>query len=128
MHNLTKPQFEKAANLARKLRALIALRTELLAQGKLDPAIILPSVMWKQAVDLTYYCYDPCFEVVDTWRLHTFAFTGRHLSHAIDNGHNPPPPDLVQEYADLTQGLRILRHNAARSAGKLTGASSMETW
>jgi len=105
MHSLTETQFEKAKNLARKLRELISLRTALIAQGKLDPAVILPSIMWKQALDLTYYCFDPPYEIVDTWRLHTFAFTGRHLAHAIDNGHNPPPPDLIEEYSELTKGL-----------------------
>lgn len=98
-------QFELARKTAAEARQLLNARDKLLFGGTGGASDSLPSVMWQQPVSLYRYVLDPTFEIVNTWRLHTFPFTGRYLGYAIDNGHNPLPLALRERYIELTTGL-----------------------
>ncbi len=101
---LTIEQFELARKTTAEVRRLIETRDKLLALGKLDVSFALPSVMWEH-ISLFRYVQYPSFDIVNTWRLHTYPFTGRYLGYSIDNGHNPLPPASRRRYMELTAGL-----------------------
>jgi len=94
---ITEKQFQKAAEISAEVRHLIGLRDNLIDKGEIDADLVLPSVMWK-AITLFRYTLEPTYEIVRTWRLHTYPFTGSYLGYAIDNGHNPPPTILIRRY------------------------------
>jgi len=102
---LNERQFQKAKNLARQIRDLDKLRDEQLKQGRVDPSFVLPSELWKAALELFSYCFDPSFEIVNTWRLHTYPFKGSYPMYVHSNEHNPVPAKLVARYLHHTNGL-----------------------
>ncbi len=102
---LSEAQFQKARKALEEIRKLIALRERLIDAGKLDPELVLPSVMWKP-ITLFRYTLDPSYDIVNTCRLHTYPFTGNYLGYAIDNGYNKKPPTRIAwRHRQLTDGL-----------------------
>jgi hypothetical protein len=108
MLNMFKPisqdQFKVAQDTLEKIRRLLAIRDHLIEQGRLQAELVLPGIMWKP-ITLFSYALNPTYEIVNTWRLHTYPFTGHYLGYAIDNGHNPMPASLMKKYHKLTDGL-----------------------
>ena len=104
-HALSEQQFQKARNLAKQIRDIVAIRGELLKRGRLDPGFVLPSELWDATLGLFSYCFDPSFEIVNTWRLHTFPFKGSYPMYVHSNEHNPVPANLIARYLHHTNGL-----------------------
>ena len=102
---LSQQEFEKAKVLAGQIRELVLLRDEFVKQGKLDPEFVLPSDLWDATLKLFSYCFDPSFEIVNTWRLHTYPFKGSYPMYVHSNEHNPPPANLLARYLHHTNGL-----------------------
>lgn len=101
---ISQTQFRVALNTLEKIRSLLDVRNNLIEQGDLQAELVLPSIMWKP-ITLFRYVLNPNYDIVNTWRLHTYPFTGHYLGYAIDNGHNPVPASLIKKYHKLTDEL-----------------------
>lgn len=103
---VTQEEYKKAKEMARRIQLLKELRSELLAEKKIDPAFIFPSDLWQKTIDFFCgYCNDPSYELVNTWRLHTFPFKGKYPGEWMENGENPIPSQVIARYVHHTQGL-----------------------
>lgn len=103
---VTKEEYEMARELAKRIARLKAMRSRLLAEKKIDPAWTLPSDMWQRTVDFfCSYCNDPSYEIVNTWRLHTFPFRGRYPGDWIEIEARSMPTELIARYMHHTWGM-----------------------
>ncbi|MFC1811241.1 putative sugar O-methyltransferase [Thermodesulfobacteriota bacterium] len=97
-------EFMLALETLNKIRGLLDIRECLIEQGDIQEELSLPSPMWK-LIKLYSYVLNPSYDIVNTWRLHTFMFTGHYLGGAAPHIFNPLPDSLKEEYHQLTAGL-----------------------
>jgi len=90
--SISREQYSEAAILAKKLRAIISKRDAGSNNNFTDPNYI-----W-EPIKVMSYCFDPTYEVVNTWRLHTYLFPGNSLLPYICAYHNAIPKTLVKKY------------------------------
>lgn len=105
---ISNKQYETACATLKKIRSILSLRDEMLTNGELATESALPSFAWK-TIDLFNYVLNPSYEIVNTWRWHTFPFTGHYLGYALayaEKGKNTKAPEkLIATYQRLTKGL-----------------------
>ena len=97
--NISQAQYNDAKILAQKLRAVITKRDEGGKDGFIDPNYI-----W-EPIEVMSYCFDPSYEVVNTWRLHTYLFPGNALTPYVCSYHNAVPKKMIKRYYQKVAGL-----------------------
>lgn len=118
MSELTAEEFQKARALCGAIRMLIKNRHDFVAARRLDSSLFSQSAIWqRQFTDLAAYCLDPTYDVVRTWRTHTWRFTGNSPYHhplpwpgslpgrEIDNPADPAAVPLRAAYIEETRDL-----------------------
>ena len=102
--HISKQQFEAASRTAARFRDIIRDRDEKIQKKTIDEQFALPSFIWQQQTELFSYCFDPSYEVVDTWRLHMMLFTGNYIGFALPDDA-PLPRQMRLRYERFTAGL-----------------------
>jgi len=102
--NINQSEYTSALGILEKIRNIISMREHLSEQGKLQPEIALPSALWK-IIKLYNYTLNPSYDIVNTWRFHTFPFTGRYLGNSLESYWAPIPENIKEEYDKVTAGL-----------------------
>lgn len=100
---ITQAEYATALEYLREVRELIATRDRRAKQGELRD-IDLPSIFWKIIKNFNYVL-NPSYDVVNTWRFHTFPFTGFYIGNALPAYWRPAPENIVNEYRKLTVQL-----------------------
>jgi hypothetical protein len=98
---INQSEFKLAQDILEKIRNIIAMRERLLEQGKLSEEIALPSDIWK-IVKIYSYILNPTYDIVNTWRFHTFLFPGRYLGQTLICYTTPVPENIKEEYLKIT--------------------------
>jgi len=101
---INQSEFTLALGILEKIRNIIAMRERLLEQGKLQEEVALPSAFWR-IIKLYSYTLNPSYDIVNTWRFHTFPFTGRYLGNAVPCYWRPVPENIKDEYHKVTARL-----------------------
>ncbi|HVM77108.1 MAG TPA: putative sugar O-methyltransferase [Candidatus Paceibacterota bacterium] len=103
--SISQEDYRKASLLAGKLRSIIAHRGKLIAERETsNPGTVDPNFIW-DLIQLMAYCFNPTYEVVNTWRLHTYLFPGNSLLPYTIAHHNVVPKKLLKAYKKKTAGL-----------------------
>lgn len=101
---INQSEFTSALGTLEKIRGTIAIRERLLEQGKLRQEVALPSAMWK-IIKLYSYVLNPGYDIVNTWRFHTYPFSGHYLGYMLWCYWKPLPDGMKEEYRKLTVQL-----------------------
>lgn len=104
---VTQEEYEKAKEITKRIQLLKKLRTNLLAEKKIDPGFVFPSDLWQKTINFFCgYCNEPSKELIDTWRLHTYHFSGSYSGAWISNEQRPTLSNQdIARYVHHTLGL-----------------------
>lgn len=97
---ITRDEFDKALTYLSAIRDVLSMRDRLFQQGKLRN-IDSPSIYWK-IIEHYNYVLNPSYEIINTWRFHTFPFTGFYIGNALPSYWRPAPENIISEYRKQT--------------------------
>lgn len=112
-NHITEEQFHLASKLCEQMRDVIVSRDDFLEMNENTSHLFEGSEIW-EAIELVKFCLHPSYEVCDTWRLHTWLFTGNHPYHvSAANAHgddfmtsvDPQTVKIRSNYLKLVDGI-----------------------
>jgi len=101
---INQSEFILALDTLEKIRGLLDIRERLIEQGDVQKELLLPSFRWEL---IKYYGYvlNPSYDIVNTWRFHTYMFSGHYIGYMLGCAFKPLPDPFKEEYHKLTVGL-----------------------
>ena len=112
-NHITDEQFYLASKLCKNMSDVIERRDEIIRLERDSSHVFRGSEIW-EAIELMKFCLQPSYEVCDTWRLHTWLFTGHHPYHvSAASAHgddfmtsiDPQTVKLRSHYLKLIDGI-----------------------
>lgn len=102
---ISREQFDRASSIAAKVYNIIDNKAHIAEENRVPKSFFDPNFIW-ESIQLFAYCYkNPSYDVINTWRLHNYTFTGNHLLPFIGAAHNILPASISKRYLAETKGL-----------------------
>ncbi len=105
--NITEEQYTNSLEILTQTAALATKRDEIAEKDFSFAELNMPSHIWKQALEYFKYFYNnPTYDVINSFRFHTFLFPGNYIGYYIDLGIlEEPPYNLKEEFDAATREL-----------------------
>lgn len=102
---ISQKQFDLASSIATKVYNIIDNKAQIAHDNHVPKSFFDPNFIW-EIIQLFAYCYkNPSYDVINTWRLHNYTFTGNHLLPFIGAAHYILPTSISKRYLKETRGL-----------------------